>query len=170
VSQAFGKNVVLSLGDDSIMTIQIRNIKESLNIFDVSRSQGRYFHKQSGKGVLMTTDEQKSFEATNFVVGYAGKDIRLSSWADKQGKGLNNINIDMKPAELRQYLWTLVQTDFSSISDRKEKIASGYYTFRQLESIAKTSKTQNITFWILSSYDRPNAELLVRFINYLANR
>jgi len=151
------------------MAIQIRNIKESLDIFDVSRSAGRYFHKQSGKSVLMTTDEQKSFLATNFVVGYAGKDIKLSSWADKQGKGLNNINIDMNPAELRQYLWMLVQTDFASISDRKVKIASGYYTLQQFKSIADTSKTQNITFWILSSYDRPNAELLVRFITYLAS-
>jgi len=154
----------------NIMTIQIRNIKESLDIFDVSRSNGKYFHKQSGNSVLMTDDEQNSFRDTNFVVGYAGKDIKLSSWSDKQGKGLNNINVDMNPTELRQYLWTLVQTDFSSITDRKVKRASGYYTLQQFESIAITSKIQNITFWILSGYDRPNAELLVRFINYLASR
>jgi len=150
------------------MTIQIRNIKESLDIFDVSRRAGKYFHKQSGKSVLMTPDEQKSFEATNFVVGYAGKDIRLSSWSDKQGKGLDNINEDMNHTDLRQYLWTLVQTDFDSISDRKVKIASGYYTLRQFVAIAETSKSQDITIWTLSCYDRPNAELIVRFIKYLA--
>ncbi|MEG4286401.1 hypothetical protein QUB68_25040 [Microcoleus sp. A006_D1] len=152
------------------MTIQIRNIKESLNIFDVNRSSGKYFHKQNGESILMTTDEQESFKATNFVVGYAGKDIKLSSWADKQGKGLNNINIDMKPAELRQYLWTLVQTDFATITDRKLRIAQGYYTLQQFKTIAETSKTQDITFWVLSGYDQPNAELLVRFVNYLASR
>lgn len=150
------------------MTIQIRNIKESRDVFDVNRYAGKFFHKQSGESVVMTADEQKIFEASNFVVGYAGKDYKLSSWADKKRKGLTNINIDMNPADLRQYLWTLVQTDFSSL-DRKERRAFGYYTLQQFEAIAETSKNKNITFWCLSSYDRPNAELLVRFINYLAS-
>lgn len=150
------------------MTIHIRNIKECLDIFDVNRSERRYFHKQSGKSVLMTTDEQKSFLATNFVVGYVGKDIRLSSWANKQGKGLTNINIDMNPSEMRQYLWLLVQTDFSML-DREERRAQGYYTLQQLQLIAETSKSQDITIWTLSNYDQANAELLVRFMKYLAS-
>jgi len=116
----------------------------------------------------MTEAEAESFTASNFVVGYAGKEYRLLSWASKTSKGLANINIGMPFAEMRKYLWQLLQTDFSLL-DRTERRIQGYWTLDKLLSIAKTSKTTDITLWTLSIYDEANAKLLVRFLTYLSS-
>ena len=157
------------------MTITIRPIKKASDIFDVNRSQGTFFWKKNEKSILMTAEEQKAFRATNFVVGYAGKDPRLSSWCHTTSKGLSNINVDMQTSDLRQYLWHLVNCEFSSDGLRpallrKLRVAEGYYILRELQSIAETSKNHDITLWTLSSYDKENAELLKRFLTYLANK
>jgi len=116
----------------------------------------------------MTEAEAKSFTHSNFVVGYAGKEHPLLSWAFKMSKGLTNINIGMPPAEMRKYLWQLLQTDFSLL-DREERRAQGYWTLSKFRAIAETSKTTEITLWTLSIYDEANAKLLVRFLTYLSS-
>ncbi|MCC3459808.1 MAG: hypothetical protein EAZ73_09175 [Oscillatoriales cyanobacterium] len=150
------------------MTIVIRNIKESRQIFDIRSSTGDFFHVNNGKTTIMAEDEQKLFRQTNFVVGYAGTDIRLSSWADKMRRGLTNINLDMPVHKLREYLWILLNTDFSLL-DRKQKRDMGYWQLEQYRSIAETSKQNDITLWVLSSHDIQSAELFKRFFVYLAS-
>ena len=151
------------------MTITIRPIKEASDIFDVNRSQGTFFWRKDGKSVLMTNEEQKDFKSSNFAVGYAGTDIRLSCWANKMRRELRNINLDMPVHALRLHLWMLVKTDFTNL-DRQQKREQGYYTFNQFVSIAETSKNHDITLWILSSFDVENADLFKRFLTYLANK
>ena len=150
------------------MTILIRNIKESRDVFDVNRVERIFFNMIDGKSVRMTNEEQATFLDSNYVVGYAGKEIRLSSWSHKASKGLHNINVDMNAGQLRQYLWHLVNCEFSA--DRKLRVAEGYYILRELSSIAETSKNRDIILWTLSAYDNENAELLKRFLTYLANK
>ena len=104
------------------MTIQIQNIKESRNVFDVNKIDRIFFNMVNGKSVRMAKEEQANFLACNFVVGYAGKDFRLASWSQKMSKGLHNINVDMNVSDLRQYLWHLVNCEFSAIEDNSRRI------------------------------------------------
>ncbi|WP_293134822.1 hypothetical protein [Microcoleus sp. bin38.metabat.b11b12b14.051] len=150
------------------MTILIRNIKESSDVFDVNSRDRVFFHFVDRTKVRMTKEEQAEFLASNYVVGYAGKEFALSSWCHKASKGLHNINVDMNAADLRQYLWHLVNFEFSA--DRNLRVAEGYYILQKLSSIAEKSKNHDITLWTLSAYDRENAKLLKRFLTYLANK
>ena len=144
------------------MTIQIRSIKESSDVFDVNSRDQIFFHFIDQSKVRMTKEEQANFVRCNYVVAYAGKDFALSSWSQKASKGLHNINVDMNVSDLRQYLWHLVNCEFSA--DRKLRVAEGYYILHKLSSIAETSKNHDITLWTLSAYDKENAELLKRFL------
>jgi len=144
------------------MTITIKSIVNAR--FHSSKYSEYFLHPNK---IRMTSDEQKLFLDTNFVVGYAGRDINLAPKVTDNSKGLHNINLDMNHIEMRQYLWTLLHKDFSNC-DNFTKINQGFFSLKLFQSIAEISKSQDITIWTLSCYDRPNAELIVRFIKYLA--
>jgi len=144
------------------MTITIKSIADAR--FHNSKYSEYFSHPNK---IRMTSDEQKLFLDTNFAVGYAGRDIYLVPKTTDNRKGLHNINLDMNHIEMRQYLWSLLHKDFSNC-DNFTKVNEGFFSLKMFQAIANISKTKDITFWILCSDDRLNAELLVRFVNYLA--
>ncbi len=163
-----------------VMPVAIRPIKESKKVFDCSTE---YFFKPSDKSPngweIMNDEETKVFEKTNFAVGYCGNEIALSVWCSKNCRRLDNLNFMQERSieEKRQYLWDLVNFNFDEINrieDRKERSKQlrekGYFFLKYYQSIAETSRTQTVNLWYLSGHDLPTAELLKRFIEYLASK
>lgn len=138
--------------------MQIKSIKEA--DFSCNTSEGIFFKKINNQFIMMNFDEQKEFIRNNRVIGYEGSDVKLSSWARKQSKGLSVWNLPGETIEQkRQLLWQAINSD--NEEDRKP--------YRWLISLAK-QELNNLTFWYLSSHDKPVAELIVRFVNWYSQQ
>jgi hypothetical protein len=163
-----------------VMPVAIRPIEESRKVFDYNTE---YFFKPSTESTngweIMNDAETQLFKKTNFAVGYCGNEIALRTWSSKQKRELSNLNFmdGYSINDKREHLWMLVHTDWSPFEkcNREERkmlanTSDSYWQFRKLSGIAETSKTETVTLWYLSKHDLPTAELLKRFIEYLANK
>ncbi|MDB9513917.1 hypothetical protein PN499_22205 [Kamptonema animale CS-326] len=139
------------------MTIIIKHIKDSKDLFDTHIREGTFFKKINSQFVLMLDKEQREFISTNFAVGYIGSDYKLNSWARKTARGLTILSLDGKTiSEKRTILW-------KEVNENKIQPI--------LQFLIKQSKAgKTITLWYLSKYDIETAQLIKRFIDwYTAN-
>lgn len=126
--------------------LQVKHIRESR--FGVNLRDGNFFHED---GTRMTPDEQREFLNTNLAIGYQGDNISLVTWANKHSKGLPLRNLPGETVEeKRELLWQAV---------KENKLE------RWLVKLADQVKQgDEVTIYYLSSYDKPVAELLQRFL------
>ena len=140
--------------------MKILSIKES--DFSCNTSEGIFFNSN---GQRMTPNEQKRFSRNNIAIGYEGSDPKLSNWTRKQSKGLPIFNLPGETVEQkRQLLWQAI----TEIDEKLKKEKLKKYSW--LISLAKRQDLNNLTFWYLSSHDKPVAELILRFINWWKTR
>ncbi|MFB2970371.1 hypothetical protein ACE1CD_15465 [Aerosakkonema sp. BLCC-F183] len=138
--------------NSTIAMLQIKHIKESS--FEINKREGRLFDDD---GRVMTSDKQNEFIKNNIAIGYQGNNIALRTWAAKHSKGLVVRNIPGETVEQkRQFLWQAVQ---------QNELDSW------LISLIERVKQGNIvTVYYLSSYDKPVAELIQRFVAWYIQR
>lgn len=135
--------------------LRIRNIKE--RDYCINSSTGQFFRKdKDGEYIPMTSEEEKYFIKTNFLIGYRGKNIALSTWASKKARGLSVRNLPGETLEeKRQLLWLAVQ---------ENKLLDNYYWLITLTK--RIQENNEVTIWYLSQHDKPVAELVKRFVNW----
>jgi len=127
------------------MTIHINHISQFP--YDVNRREGTYFdrnHKQVDNSVMKG----------HFCVAYEGKDIRLSTWAGKQSKDLNNLATYFEGntvEEKRQIIWHQIQTKTVN---------------RHLIRFFENFREEHLFIWYLSNHDLPTTEFIKRFLEW----
>lgn len=115
--------------------------------YDVNRREGTYFDR-NGKRV---DDELLK---GHYCVAYEGKDIRLSTWSNKQSKKLTNLATYFEGGtaeEKRQIIWRQFQ-------DRTVN--------RHLLSFCERFREQPMFLWYVSYYDLPTAQFIKRFLEW----
>lgn len=88
----------------------------------------------------------------HYCVAYEGSDVRLSTWARKQNKGLTNIATFFEGStveEKRQIIWQQIQTKTVN---------------RHLIHFCERFREESLFLWYLSHYDLPTAEFIKRFL------
>jgi len=115
--------------------------------YDVNRREGTYFDR-NGKRV---DDELLK---CHYCVAYEGKNIRLSTWSNKQSKKLTNLATYFEGGtaeEKRQIIWRQFQD--KSVN-------------RHLLSFCERFREQPMFLWYVSYYDLPTAQFIKRFLEW----